>query len=192
MLDLSSTSSNPLNTDLKLETQPLYRIETEHNFFTPDITTISKIQPEQRPNIVTIAEIQWSSWGGNYVTFKGRSMHVDDYLRKKGVFSGSRVFTVASGRTYSWKENVMTNVPGKQVVARWHHKSVGIRGPAHSAYLNVALDAVDDLDEIVMTMVCMQRMIQERARRSRSQHSSLLTSQAGSQATTQAAIRSSF
>ncbi|KAI0692522.1 hypothetical protein BC835DRAFT_1254593, partial [Cytidiella melzeri] len=134
---------------------------TKERFFKYSTTTISKLTP-----LGTAAEIEWHRRLGNSVLqFRGRSVNVEDYIFKAGFWSSKQQFTSSSGRRYTWDENIVRWIPlrlFRALFARWHNKSLGILGKKHPPYLQISQDVLDDVDEIIVTLVYIRRMIQQR------------------------------
>ncbi|KAI0321196.1 hypothetical protein OF83DRAFT_370069 [Amylostereum chailletii] len=162
-MELHCVRSDILNTDmLDSRNQPLYRISTSSSFTSSGTSTISRMVPNQYGQLdpVVIAQVEWHSWSQPVFRFRGITIKADNYINSKGFWTRTRSFTSASGKSYAWDNNVL-NAQGGYEVARYHNKSYGYVGHAHPAYFQVSQEAVQDLDEIVMTLVYAQGKIQE-------------------------------
>ncbi|KZV61925.1 hypothetical protein PENSPDRAFT_271828 [Peniophora sp. CONT] len=158
-MELYSSHSDPRNTDLTDNRGFIvYRISTNSSFASSGTSTISRFVPGPggQPQPIVIAQIEWHSFSPTIFRFRGAALKEKQYIPGHGIISRQRTFTAGSGRSYTWSTNVL-NLTGGHEVARWHNKSGGVfSGRAHPAYVQIAGDAVQDLDEIIQTLVYVQ------------------------------------
>ncbi|KAI0315624.1 hypothetical protein OF83DRAFT_1033414, partial [Amylostereum chailletii] len=109
-----------------------------------------------------IAQVEWHAQRQPVFRFRGLLVRSEDYIASKGYWTKTRDWTSATGRSYSWDHNVvrLSYARGSEV-ARYHNKSHGYLGNVHPAYFEISQEALQDLDEIVMTLVYAQGKIQE-------------------------------
>jgi len=166
-MELYSTHSDVRNTDL-LDNRGfvVYRITTNSGFTSSGTSTVSRFVPSDKggaPQPVVVAQIEWHSFKATLLRFRGLSVKESQYIPGRGFVTRTRSFTAASGQSYTWSgnSNVLT-IANAQEVARWHNKSSGFfSGNAHAAYVQIAGEAIADLDEVIMTLVYVQGKARE-------------------------------
>ncbi|EIW59696.1 uncharacterized protein TRAVEDRAFT_46999 [Trametes versicolor FP-101664 SS1] len=93
------------------------------------------------------------------VTYQGQTMRVSEWLHRNSVFSSSRTFTAANGRSYKWEKGGMFNKGWQlsdcqtgQLVASAHNKKLF---STKKLNIEVVQDGLPILDAIVLSfLIC--------------------------------------
>ncbi|KIJ92477.1 hypothetical protein K443DRAFT_685227 [Laccaria amethystina LaAM-08-1] len=140
-------------------------------------TSIERIVPnkdkgDMRDEFAHLAEVDYRVciFLSSHIRYAGQDLVTRDFFRK-GSWSWQgrgRIFTGPDGIEYKWKfgahirAELRLNDGTKTPVACYHRRSLGILSPAHPAYLEVFPIGEHMVDLIVVTLIYIERLRQEK------------------------------
>ncbi|KAG2365619.1 hypothetical protein BDR07DRAFT_1398215 [Suillus spraguei] len=176
MIRLTLSSERVRNTVITNEQgQVLYKTDTPFKLFGADITTIHRIKSNvdsyhMRDQFEVLGEIEWHQFGSSKFRTGGTEIETNQFIPRKGLLSGKRVFTGPDGRPYRWDLtfNVVIlsrNDGSRMEVARFHRATLGIIGKKRKAMLEVSPEMAHMMDTVIMTFVYVEQLRRDKEKR---------------------------
>ncbi|KIJ37557.1 hypothetical protein M422DRAFT_33662 [Sphaerobolus stellatus SS14] len=149
----------------------LYNIESNIQSDGSRSTDILKTSEDAEKDGLQLASVSYFDWNDTVVKFGAKSFDLNAFLRRRNLYSNSRVFVGPDGQTYKWsirgKGLELHQADSRELIVRSHPPKEGtLFSKQRHASLEIARKHVTDdskmLDAIIITYCIMQHKLDER------------------------------